>query len=129
MIFPTGRLPKEEVTLDVRNRMWIDPVEKNLRSGLVYKFTCPRCSACYVGATSRHLQVRFKEHISRKTKAVYKHLASCEVKGQENDMDILSITLKGEVHLFTLEALWIRHLKPEINVRDEWRSRELVIKI
>ena len=107
------------------------PVEKSLRSGLVYKFTCPRCSACYVGATSRHFQVRFKEHISRKTKAVYKHLALCEVEGQaqESDMTILDITLKGVVHLFTLEALYIRQIKPAINVRDEWKSRELVIKI
>ena len=107
------------------------PVDKSLRSGLVYKFTCPRCSACYVGATSRHFQTRFKEHIGRKTKAVYKHLALCGVEGQtqESDMTILSITLKGVVHLFTLEALWIRQLKPEINVRDEWKSRELVIKI
>ena len=107
------------------------PVDKSLRSGLVYKFTCPRCSACYVGATSRHFQTRFKEHIGRKTKAVYKHLALCGVEGQtqESDMTILSITLKGVVHLFTLEALWIRQLKPEINVIDEWKSRELVIKI
>ena len=44
-------------------------------------------------------------------------------------MTILDITLKGVVHLFTLEALHIRQLKPEINVRDEWKSRELVIKI
>ena len=62
---------------------------------------------------------------------MYKHLALCGVEGQtqESDMTILSITLKGVVHLFTLEALWIRQLKPEINVRDEWKSRELVIKI
>ena len=33
-----------------------------------------------------------------------------------------------KVHLFTLEALWIRQLNPEINVRDEYKSRELVIK-
>ena len=31
------------------------PVEKMIRSGIVYKITCPRCTACYVGQSSRHL--------------------------------------------------------------------------
>ena len=103
------------------------PVEKSLRSKIVYKFTCPRCESCYVGATSRHLTTRFKEHISRKKGAVFKHLESCGVEGIESDMNILCATQKGETHLFTLEALWIREVKPEINVKDEYRSRELTI--
>ena len=104
------------------------PIEKALRSKVVYQFNCSRCEACYVGATSRHLQTRFKEHIQRKNGVVYKHLARCGVKGHESDMDILCATQKGEVHLFTLEALFIRQVKPQINVRDEFRSRELIIK-
>ena len=105
-----------------------EPVDMNLKSGVVYKLTCPRCTACYVGATSRHLQIRFKEHISRKSSAVAKHLELCNVEGHEMDREILSASLYGEVHLFTMEALWIRQLKPKINVKDEYRSRELIIK-
>ena len=106
-----------------------EPIEKALRSNVVYKFTCSSCKACYVGATARHLQCRFKEHTQYKKKGpVYKHLQLCNVKGEERDMEILCATQKGEVHLFTLEALWIRQLNPEINVRDEYKSRELVIK-
>jgi len=103
------------------------PIEKalTLRSKVVYQFTCSRCEACYVGATSRHLQTR---HIKRKYGVVYKHLARCGVNGHESDMDILCATQKGEVHLFTLEALIIRQVKPQINVRDEFKSRELIIK-
>jgi len=104
------------------------PIEKALRSKVVYQFTCSRCEACYVGATSRHLQTRFKEHIQRKKGAVYKHLELCQVEGQSSDMVILCATQKGEVHLFTLEALFIRQLKPEINVKDEFKRRELIIK-
>ena len=36
------------------------PIEKALRSKVVYPFTSSRCEACYVGATSRHLQTIFK---------------------------------------------------------------------
>lgn len=41
------------------------PVEKMLKSGLVYCLTCPRCSACYVGETSRYLKFCIREHIQR----------------------------------------------------------------
>jgi len=106
-----------------------EPVDDVMKSGLVYKLNCPRCKACYVGATSRHLQVRFGEHISRKKGAVAKHLATCGSVCRIEDMEILSATWQGEVHLFTMEALWIRQLKPSINVKDEYKSRELIIKI
>ena len=64
-------------------------------------------------------------------KLVYKHLLVCgarEELSDERDLDILCSTLRGEVHLLTLEALWIRDIKPSINVKDEYRSRELTIK-
>ena len=103
------------------------PVEKTLKSGVVYKIECPRCSACYVGATARHLTTRFKEHI-QKNEAVSKHLSLCGSVVSEKDLNILSSTLRGPFHLFTLEALWIREIKPQLNVKDEYRKRELVIK-
>ena len=107
------------------------PVERTLRSGVIYKIQCPRCTACYVGATTRHVITRFKEQKDTKGKTVYKHLLACgarEEVSDERDLDILCSTLRGEVHLLTLEALWIREIKPSINVKDEYRSRELTIK-
>ena len=41
-------------------------VDKSLKSGIVYKITCPRCSSCYVGQTRRHLATRIGEHGSAK---------------------------------------------------------------
>ena len=38
-------------------------VEKALKSGVVYKIKCSRCTSCYVGQTVRHLTTRFKEHL------------------------------------------------------------------
>ena len=102
------------------------PVEKLIRSGVVYELTCPRCSACYVGQTGRQLQHRFKEHLLRAS-PVKTHLASCRTTLVEDDVRILQSTSKGESFLLTLEALYIRERKPTINTRDEYRSRELII--
>ena len=43
-----------------------EPVERNLRSGVVYKIKYSHCEVCYVGKTRRHLQVRVSEHLSKK---------------------------------------------------------------
>ena len=43
-----------------------EPVERNLRNGIVYKITCSHCEVCYVGKTRRHLQVRVQEHLRKK---------------------------------------------------------------
>ena len=48
---------------------------------------------------------------------------------REEDVNIMHQTSRGEAFLLTLEALWIRELKPEINTKDEYRSRELTIKL
>ena len=104
------------------------PVEKMLRSGIVYKVTCPCCTACYVGQSSRHLQTRFREH-TRNPGPMKNHLYQCNTTITEEDVSILSSTSRGEGYLLTLEALYIQELEPEINTKDEYRSRTLTIKI
>ena len=104
------------------------PVEKLLKSGIVYNLTCPRCLACYVGQTSRHMQTRLKEHIQREG-PMKQHLSKCGTTIKETNVDILQSTTRGEGFLLTLEALHIRERKPSINTKDEYRSRELIIKL
>ena len=58
-----------------------------------------------------------------------KHLAFCNTHLNTEDVDILKATARGEAYLLTLEALFIRELKPRINTKDEYRSRELKIKL
>ena len=103
-------------------------VEKILRSGVVYKLKCPRCSACYVGQTSRHLQFRFRENLNNQG-AMKSHLSQCHVTMKEDDVEILQSTSRGDAYLLTLEALHIHVLKPTINTKDEYRSRTLTIKL
>ena len=45
-----------------------------------------------------------------------------------DDVKILASTSRGLDYLLTLEALYIREMKPELNTKDEYRSRELTIK-
>ena len=41
-----------------------DPIPRGLRAGVVYKFLCAGCSACYVGETTRHFSTRVREKTS-----------------------------------------------------------------
>ena len=52
-----------------------DPIPNNLKSFLVYKFTCASCNACYIGETTRHFRTRIDEHTHKdKNSHIYKHL-------------------------------------------------------
>ena len=104
------------------------PTEKMLKSGVVYKLTCPSCTACYVGETTRHLQTRVKEHIQKKG-PMKTHLGLCDTTLVDDSVEILQASARGESYLLTLEALHIKELKPAINTKEEWRSRELKIKL
>ena len=102
--------------------------DKFLRSGVVYRINCPRCSACYVGQTSRHLQTRFKEHLNR-TQPVGRHLQQCNTTVNCEEVEILASSSRGEQHLMTLEALWIDEVGPTLNTKDEYKSRTLTIRL
>ena len=47
-----------------------------LRSDLVYIYECD-CGAVYIGQTLRRLDVRIKEHQTKKTSAIYQHSLTC----------------------------------------------------
>ena len=102
--------------------------EKILRSGTVYQITCPRCKSCYVGQTSRHILTRFKEHRLR-PQAVRNHIRECGVDISMEDVQFLKASTRGEQHLLTLEALFIEETKPSINTKDEFKQRQLTIKL
>ena len=102
-------------------------LEFMMRSNVVYKITCPRCNACYVGQTSRQLQRRFSEHLTRKG-PIKTHMAECHITLDQRHVQVLGSTARGEKHLLTLEALFQNELKPTLNTKDEYKSRTLTIK-
>ena len=104
------------------------PVPSMIRSGVVYQITCPSCETSYVGYTTRHLQTRISEH--RRLKGPMKaHLRKCKVYMDDCQIKILASSSKSETYLQTLEALYIRELKPKINTKDEFRGRDLIISV
>ena len=56
-----------------------DPIPNDLKSFLIYKFTCASCSSSYIGETCRHFKTRIEEHIKKDNKShIFKHLHSSE---------------------------------------------------
>ena len=103
------------------------PVEKFLRSWVVYHIKCSRCDACYVGQTVRHLITRIKEHL--RAGPVATHVINCGKEITINDVNVLAQSSKSESHLMTLEALHIKNIQPSLNTKDEYKSRTLTIKL
>ena len=97
-------------------------VEKSVKSKVIYKITCPGCGACYVGQTSRHCVTRFSEHKTQKKRATWKHYDNCKVSPPNmSQLQVLDSTNRSQVFLETLEALYIREIKPKINDKDEYK--------
>ena len=104
-------------------------IEKTLKSRVVYKTRCLGCNACYVGQASRHFITRFKEHRYKRNQPVRAHFDKCtHSTATLNDVKILASTLRSLNFLLALEALYIRGTKPELNTKDEYRSREVTIR-
>ena len=86
----------------------------------------------YVGYTCRHLKTRIREHLHNKEEfgPIKKHSEVCSYKNpNSNDFMILKKVKGDMLKVSIMEALFIREIKPELNTRDEYRSRMLRIKI
>ena len=56
-----------------------DPIPHGLRAGVVYKFLCAGCNACYVSEITRHFSTRVCEHmLSDRTSHIFTHLKNSE---------------------------------------------------
>ena len=102
----------------------ITPVE--LRSHVVYQYTCTRCQSSYIEQTVRHLRHRIAEHtgVSHLTGKVMKqqvhsnirdHCSQCP--GSDCSMRSFKVLSRGnnELELLINERLLINHNKSVIN--------------
>ena len=102
------------------------PFDKNLKSNVVYKVTCNGCISTYVGQTSRHVITGISDY-QKKDSPVGQHLAECCGTTHNVKWEILD-ACRGFEKLMTIEAIYIKKLKPQSNTRDDYRGRELKLK-
>ena len=101
----------------------------DLKSRRVYKLSCSGCTSTYVGQTVRHLTTRIEEQ-KKADSPVGLHLQQCQLEGNSADLSWKIIDRSNnQTKLLTLEAIHVRKEKPGLDTRDEFRSRELTLKI
>ena len=103
---------------------------RELKSKVVYKLLCSECNSTYVGQTVRHFATRVDEH-RKGDSTVVQHLLECnkEVGGTAELKSEIIVQTANTHELLALEALHIWRERPRINTRDEFRSRELTLKV
>ena len=55
----------------IKNFSYEDPIPNDLKSFLIYKFTCASCSSSYIGKTYRHFKTRIEKHIKKDTSLMF----------------------------------------------------------
>ena len=98
-----------------------EPITDDLKSFLVYKFTCASCSSSYIGKTWRHFKTRIEEHIKKDNKShIFKHLHStATIFDSYNSLSFKIIDkANSKFDLKVKEALQINWRKPKLNVQQ-----------
>ena len=128
---------KPQVIFKSNNRLknffsFKDKIPLNVRSNLLYQYTCDGCNAIYIGKTKRHYLVRVFEHlgISLKTHnkytynpqngnntAILNHINCKKCVGNQKLFKIIG-SAQNDFHLCIKESLLIHKNKPKINTND-----------
>ena len=110
-----------------------DKVPNNLRSHLLYRYTCNSCKAIYIGKTRRHYMVRVFEHLgislrthnkltynanNKSNSAILNHINCQKCVGDIQNFKIIG-SAHNDFHLKIKESLLIRKNKPKINGADQ----------
>ena len=97
------------------------PIPDDLKSFLVYKFTCASCSSSYIGETCHHFKTGIEEHIKKYNKSnVFKHLhstATCLDSYNSLSFKIIDTT-NSKFDLKIKETLHINWRKPNLNAQQ-----------
>ena len=98
-----------------------DPIPDDLRSFLVYKFTCANCSSTYIGEICRHFKTRIEEHIKKHNKShIFEHLHSTATCFESYNSLSFKIIDKAnpKFDLKLMKALHINWGKPNLNAQQ-----------
>ena len=106
-----------------------DPILRGLRAGVVNKFLCAGCSACYAGETTRNSSTRVRAHIfSDRTSHILKLLQNSEDCRTLCSNDCFSILDHASTtfELKIKEAIHIQWKKPTLNHQHVFKKRCVV---
>ena len=103
-------------------------VPKMLLSNVVYQIKCPGCDSSYVGQTVRHVQRRLREHLGNNG-VIRAHFDICNIHNSDDNIVSILDRSNSLPRLLTLEALYIKEIKPYLNTKDEYRSRALTLTL
>ena len=108
-----------------------DKMPSELRAGVVYKFSCAGCNACYVGQTTRYFDTRVHEHLHKKTQpsSVFKHLEAnvlCREMCDTSSFEIID-TDTSSFRLEVKEAIHNEWIKPSINKQKQLLKLSILI--
>ena len=98
-----------------------DPIPDDLKSFVVYQFTCASCSSSYIGKTCCHFKTRIEEHIKKDNKShIFKHLNSMATCFDSYNSLYFKIIDKAnsKFNLKIKEALHINWRKPNLNTKE-----------
>ena len=106
------------------------PIPDDLKSFVVYKFTCASFSSSYIGETCRHFKTRIEEHIKKDTKShIFTHLHSTAICfGSYNSLCFKIIDeANSKFDLKIKEALNINWRKPNLNTQQNHLALTLLL--
>ena len=86
------------------------------QKNVIYKVTCLKCNKFYIGSTIRELHKRIKEHMTRVSSSVFKHLQKCETKNIKTEIICRE---RDQTNIRLMEAQMIQKHIPDINSKDE----------
>ena len=98
-----------------------DKIKDCLRSWVIYKFSCTGCESSYVGRTTRHVGVRFHEHLyTDQSSHILKHLkkSKCLKQCREMNENCFKIFDTAQTK-FSLKAMWLKWEKPDLNIHKK----------
>ena len=98
-----------------------DPIPNNLKSFLVYKFTCACGSSSYIGETCHHFRTMIEEHINKDNKSlIFKNLHSTVTYFDSYNTLCFKVIDKAnsKFDLKIKEAVHINFRKPNLNAQQ-----------
>ena len=106
-----------------------DPIPDDLKSFLVYKFSCASCSSSYIGEICNYFKTKIEEHIKNNKCHIFKHLDSTATCVDSYNSLCFKIIDKAnsKFDLKIKEALHINCRKPNLNAQQNHLALTLLL--